>query len=395
VLQGVIQAYEDVRLNETLLGIHQAEVTSLQAHHEDTQARFKAGEVTRTDVEQSDANLQVARGALQLSQGQLQISRSSYVAVVGQNPGDLAPEPALPGLPATVDEAFDLAQAHNANLMKAELAEKASAARIAEARAAYRPTLSIGASYGYTGVLTPFVPNQFDRQAQVSVVLTQPLLNAGVTQAGVRQAIESNNADRINIETARRQVVQQVSQAWNQVLANRASAKADEQALAMARLYFADTVEEYKVGQRATLDVLIGEQTLTSTQISLAQARHDTYLAEAALLNAVGRLEADRLVAAQPVYDPVAAFRKVSHGGALPWDMLTRLPDAIGAPGAGPARPLGAPALAAHPKSIEGDPIPDNAAPATRDPTTPLPHTASPATPSRVDSTRVVTDTPS
>jgi len=395
VLQSVVQAYEDVRRDETILSIHEAEVTALQGHLDDTRAKLKAGEVTRTDVEQSEANLQAARANLSLAQGQLQISRSSYVAAVGQNPGVLAPEPDLPGLPASVDEAFSLAESHNATLMRAEITERASALRIAEARSAYRPTVSLSASYGYTGVVSPFYPSQFDRQAQVGVLVTQPLLTGGVTASEIRQAIETNNSDRINIETARRAVVQAVSQAWSQVLSNRASAMSDEQALASARLYFADTLEEYKVGQRATLDVLIGEQTLTSTRIALAQARHDTYLAETALLNAIGRLEAENLVASQPAYNPVAAFRKVSHAGSLPWEPVFRGLDAVAAPGRGPVRPIAAPGLPDQPRSIEGTPIPDDAAPATRDPTTPLPNTTSPATPARVDSTRVLSDPPS
>ena len=394
VLQNVVQAYEDVRRDEKVLSIHQAEVAALQGHLEDTRAKLKAGEVTRTDVEQSEAQLQAARGTLSLAQGQLQVSRSSYVAVVGQNPGALAPEPPLPGLPKTVDEAFDLAESHNAALLRAEMSERASALRIAEARSAYRPTVSLSASYGYTGLLTPFTPSQFDRQAAVGVFFTQPLLNAGVTASNIRQAIETNNSDRINIETARRGVVQAVSQAWNQVLANRASAKSDEQALASARLYFADTLEEYKVGQRATLDVLIGEQTLTGAEIALTQARHDTYLAETALLSAVGRLEAENLIASQPAYDPVAAFRKVRHAGALPTDAVVSLIDSVGAPGRGPAKPIAAPKPASEPRMIGGSPIPDDAALSTRDPTTPLPHTTSPATPLRVDSAQNAPDAP-
>ena len=386
VLQAVVQAYEDVRRDEKILSIHEAEVTALQGHLDDTRAKLKAGEVTRTDVEQSEANLQSARANLSLAQGQLQISRSAYVAVVGQNPGALADAPPLPGPPNTVDEAFQLAESHNPTILRAEIAEHASAHRIAEARSAYRPTVTLSASYGYTGIITPFATNQFDRQAAVGVVVTQPLLSGGLTASNIRQAIETNNSDRINIETARRTVVQAVSQAWSQVLANRASAASDERALTSARLYFADTLEEYKVGQRATLDVLIGEQTLTGAEIALATARHDAYLADATLLNAVGRMEAENLVAAQPVYDPVAAFRKVSHAGALPWQPVFSQIDALAAPHRGPIDPIAAPKLAAHPTSIEGPPIPADAAPATDDPTLPIAHTTSPDTPVRVDS---------
>ncbi len=392
VLFSVVQAYEDVRRDEVILSIHKDEVAALTRHLDDAGARFKAGELTRTDVEQSETDLQNARGSLLLAQGQLQISRSAYVAAVGQNPGELAPEPPLPGLPPTVDEAFDIAQSHNANLMRAELAERASAARIAEARSAYRPTVSVNASYGYTGVLTPWIPDQFDRQAQVGVLVTQPLLTGGLTASTIREAIENNNSDRIGIETARRTVVQAVSQAWNQVLANRASARADEDALIAARAYFDDTVEEYKVGQRGTLDVLIGEQTLTSTKIGLAQARHDAYVAEAALLSAIGRLEAANLVTSQPAYNPVAAFRKVSHSGGLPWEIGFRLVDGALAPGRGPVKPIAAPAPSKAPKSVEGPAIPETAAPADRDPTAPIPNTTNPKTPKRVDSTQVVSD---
>ena len=395
VLQGVVQAYADVRRDERILAIHEAEVTALQGHLEDTRAKLKAGEVTRTDVEQSEANVQTARANLSLARGQLQTSRSKFVASVGHNPGALAPEPPLPGLPASVDEAFQLAESHNANLMRAELAERASAARIAEARSAYRPTISLSATYGYAGLLTPYVPRQFDREAQVGVLFSQPLLSGGVTASAIRQAIETNNADRINIETARRAAVQAVSQAWSQVLADRASAASDERALASARLYFSDTLEEYKVGQRSTLDVLVGEQTLSGSEIALTQARHDAYLAETALLAAVGRLEADNLVAGQPVYDPVAAFRKVAHAGALPWEIGFRQVDALAAPGRGPPKPIAAPGLADHPRLIEGPPIPADAAPSTQDPTTPLPRTTSPVTPARVDSTRVISEGPS
>jgi outer membrane protein len=394
VLQAVMQAYEDVRRDETILSVHEAEIAALQGHLDDTRARLKVGEVTRTDVEQSEAGLEAARGTLSLARGQLQISRSAYVAVVGQNPGALAPEPPLPGLPTTVDEAFQLAESHNPTLQRAEIAEQASAFRIAEAKAAYRPTVALSATYGYSGALTPFVPNRFNNEVNVGLFVIQPLLTGGMTASTVRQAIETNNSDRINVEAQRRVVIQAVSQAWNQVLAERASAASDARALESARAYFADTLEEYKVGQRSTLDVIIGEQTLTNAQIVLAQARHDTYLAETALLGAVGRLEAENLIAGQPLYDPAAAFRKVSHAGALPWEAVVGEIDALGAPGPGSNKPISAPRLPAKPRSIEGAPIADDAAPATRDPTAPLPRTTSPDTPARLDSTQVLPDAP-
>ena len=89
-----------------------------------------------------------ARALLTSAQAQLQISRSNYTAVVGQNPGDLAPEPLLPGLPASVDQAFDAAEAESPALRRAVAAEQSSRAKIVEARAANRPTVSLEGTLG-------------------------------------------------------------------------------------------------------------------------------------------------------------------------------------------------------------------------------------------------------
>src|SRR5437879_1033966 len=77
---------------------------------------------------------------LAAAQAQLAISRANYDAVVGQNPGDLAPEPPLATqLPPTVDQAFDVAEHDNPQLRQADYTEQGSAARVAEAKAQTRP----------------------------------------------------------------------------------------------------------------------------------------------------------------------------------------------------------------------------------------------------------------
>ena len=91
--------------------------------------------------------LQGATGGAELSaaQAQLGISRANYAAVVGQNPGDLEPAPPLSLLPPTVDQAFDIAERNNPSLRAADYAEQAAAARVSEARAQRRPSISLQA----------------------------------------------------------------------------------------------------------------------------------------------------------------------------------------------------------------------------------------------------------
>ena len=381
VLQTVVQAYVDVRRDQQIVAAYEAEVGILQNQLDDISARKAAGDVTRTDVEQSQTQLDSSRAALTLAEGQLQVSRAGYFAVVGQNPGTLAPEPPLPGLPLSIDEAFAAAQADNAGLLQAEQTEHAARARIGEAQAQFRPTVALSTSYGYSGPVQPFAFKTERRSLTVGVLLTVPLLTGGVAASNVRKAIETDNSDRLNVESARRSVVQSVSDAWNLAIANRASATSDQHAVDSARKYFADTESEFRVGQRSTLDVLIAEQTLRGAEISAAQAEHDCYLAQAELLAAVGRLEAADLVADVPIYDPAAAFRKVWRKDAMPWEDVVAELDKLGGPQPAHAAPLGAPAVASGPVLRAGLQIPDGAPLATSEPIEPIPNTTSPATP--------------
>ncbi len=389
VLQNVIAAYVDVRRDQRILAVREQDISLLQSQLDDANMRFKAGEVTRTDVEQSETQLAASRALLSLAQGQLQISRAGYAGVVGQNPGGLAPEPPLPGLPDDVDKAFDIAERNNPTLRRAEITEEASRLRIVEARSAFRPTVSVSASIGSTGVALPFNANDYKEAVQATATISQPIFTGGVNSSNVRRAIDLNNSDRINIEGTRRSVVQNLSQAWNQMLSTRASALSDVQQIRAARLYYEDTQAEYRAGQRTTLDVLVAEQSLRDAQIALAQAEHDRYVAEAAVLSNMGELEVARLVPETPRYDPARSFRRVRDEGATPWEGLIATVDDLGAPSVGAPHPLDGPPPARGPVSLSrGDPAaPASPNPDTVVPTAPMINTTRPDTPATLGQT--------
>jgi outer membrane protein len=89
---------------------------------------------------------------------------------------------------------------------------------------------------------------------------------------------------------------------------------------------------EYRADLRQTLEVLVAQETLTSAEVSLVAARHDAYVADALLLNSVGRLEARVLLQGQPLYQPQASFRRNEHKDAVPWEAVPKGLDRIGAP---------------------------------------------------------------
>lgn len=371
VLQSVVQAYQDVLRDQRIVGIRTSNLTLLQNQLNDTRARLETGLLTNTEVAQSEAQLAQARALLATAQAQLQISRAAYTAAVGQNPGELEVPAPLPNLPVTVDDGFTVAEEANPLLRRAQLQETASRARIAQVKAATRPTVSVNGSVGYSGQISPFVPGDYVRTLAGQAVVTQPLFTGGVISSNIRSATEQNNSDRVQIEASRRQVVQQVAQAWNTMVAARAQVAAGQEQVRAAQVAFNGFNEQYRVGIATNLDVLIAQQTLQNAEVGLAQAIRDEYVAQGSLLSAMGRLDARSLFSG-PVYDPVINYDRVKGKGGLPWEAALESLDRLGAPPIGGPRPL-----AASPSTGElvmnASPAPPADAPlVTATPTTPV-----------------------
>jgi len=351
VLQSVVGAYLDVRRDQEQVAISQDNVAVLARQLEETKARFEVGQLTRTDVAQSEARLALARSQLSANQATLAEAGAAYATVVGQNPGQLAPEPPIAQrLPPDVDAAFDFAEQSNPQILQANFVEQASAARLAAAKSQQRPQASLTASYGYYGSTTsvqttgelPGVPATSTglRVGTIGANITLPLVTGGMNGSEIRQAAEQDNVDRIGVETARRQVLQAVAQGWDQLLGARASLAADEAQVKADTVAFEGVREEQKVGLRTILDVLNAQQELETSQLALVGARHDEYVAAAGVLAAMGALEARDLIPGEPLYDPKTNLDHVRHApGWVPWEGAVGTLDRLGAPAPTPTPP--------------------------------------------------------
>ena len=349
-LRNVITAYADVRRDQQVVTILEDDETLLLAQQEESRARFGVGEITRTDVAETEARVAASQAQLESARAQLANSRAAYASVVGQSPGNLAPEPPIAGhLPSTLDVAFAWAERNSPQIRQADFTEQSSAAKVAEAKAETRPTVALQGTAGYSGgtfasvanpllgtpsasgLGTPFRDYTYDVTA--SVVLTVPLFTGGLTSSRIRQAAETNNADRIGIEVARRQALLTVSQAWNGLMGARASLGADEAQVKAANLAFEGARQESRVGLRTTLDVLIAEQNLSSAQLALVAARHDEYVAAAAVLGATGTLFPRDFAPDAPAYDTKANLARIRRSWPwTPWTPAVADVDKLGAP---------------------------------------------------------------
>ena len=133
IFSQVVAAYMDVIRAQSLVQLSRNNVGVLEVNLRATNNRFLVGDLTRTDVAQSESRLALARGDLKTAEATLIAARESYIRLVGHEPVDLQQPPALPGLPQSVDDAVDVALANNPDLAAARKVEEATVDDLFEA----------------------------------------------------------------------------------------------------------------------------------------------------------------------------------------------------------------------------------------------------------------------
>jgi len=373
LLVSVITAYADVRQANRALAIRNVNEKVLERVLDEVIARREAGQLTRTDIAQAEAQLQAARALRSIAEADLDHARAVFATLVGRAPGGLAPEPPLPLVPGSIDEAFNTARQFNPDLAQAIEVERASRARIAVARSGYRPTLAVQGTVGTTGRLSPLRRSEEDFSWTGRATLTIPLFSGGRTAADVENALDRNSADRLGIEVARRQMVQGINDAWNQMVTAMRELDAQEAQLKAARIFYEGTSAEYRQGLRSTFDVLYAQNQLRDTEIAVLASQRDRYVATATLLRRIGQLEAGKILTGTPLYDPSAHFRRVADKAAQPFDAAITALDGI-APASQHQRHLTGPDLPTGRQAVAPtDPISTPDSLVDRDPGVPIP----------------------
>lgn len=288
VLSDVAAAYFNVQRTRAVYDLSLRNVTVLMRQQDMAQARFEVGELTRTDVAQSDARLAEARARLSSAQGDLAIARANYAELVGQAPGDLEPVETLPVLPDTLEAAQALAFQYAPALIGAREQTEVSRRQVNIARGAFMPSVSLTAGYQYAEEPSFFVDNseEFSFGARASA----PIFLGGLNFSRVREAKALHSSDRSLLAAAERQVEAQTVGAWERLAAARAIAVSAASAVEANRLALEGVRQESLVGARTTLDVLNAEQELLDAEVSLVSARRDAQTAAFGLLAAIGVL---------------------------------------------------------------------------------------------------------
>ena len=302
--------YMDYLRDAAILEVQRSNTRVLEQTLKQTQDRFNVGEVTRTDVAQSEAQLAAGKTQQLTAEANLTTTRANFRRIIGNEPEALAPgSPVDRFLPKTLPTAVELSLIENPNVTAAMFGIDVSYLQVKVNEGALLPTVTALASIqeAYQPAIT--TPRQFltSAIAQFNV----PLYQGGAEYSLIRQSKETLSQQRLNLELTRDQTRANTVTAWGQLVAGKAQVASAQSQVTASEIALNGVREEAKAGQRTTLDILNAQQALVNARVALVTAQHDRVVASYAVLSAVGRLSPQVLRLATSVYDPSVHYHQV------------------------------------------------------------------------------------
>jgi outer membrane protein len=310
VLLDAATAYMNVLRDTAILNLNNNNVEVLEEQLRQTRDRFNVGEVTRTDVAQSEARLASSRSQLSVAQANIKSSLGRYRQIVGVQPKRLAPgRPLERNLPRSLDEATRISQSQHPSIIAALHNVDAADIGVKVAEAELYPSLGLSASVAHRNEFNTL--NDQRGTASALARLTVPIYEGGQVYSRTRQAKELAGQRRLEADITREQIRAAVVTAWGSLEASKAQTIAAQAQVLAAETALNGVREEAKVGQRTTLDVLNAQQELLSARSSLITAQRDRVVASYNVMSASGGLNARMLGLKVARHDPNLHYEQV------------------------------------------------------------------------------------
>lgn len=310
VLLDGVTAYMNVMRDTAILGVRRSNVEVLEEQLRQVRDRFNVGEVTRTDVAQTEAQLASGRSDAAGAEANLRSSLATYRQRIGVDAKQLAPAKPLDRfVPKSMDAGIRSALTEHPAINAAMHGVDAAQLNVKVVEGELYPSITA----------TGTVQRRWDLQGRdidrtsssIVAAVTVPIYEGGQVYSRVRQAKEQLGQQRINVDIVRDQVRQAVMAGWATVEATKLQVAAAQAQVQAAEVALSGVREEAKVGQRTTLDVLNAQQTVANGRVALVTAQRDRVVATYSLLSALGRLSAQTLALRTPRYDSKIHFEQV------------------------------------------------------------------------------------
>jgi outer membrane protein len=310
ILLSAATIYMDYLQNSAIVEVQKSNVRVLEQTLKQTRDRFNVGEVTRTDVAQSEAQLAAGKTQLLTAEANLVTTRSNFRRIIGNEPSNLAPgSPVDRFLPKSLPTAVELSLIENPNVTAAMFGVDVNFLQVKIAEGALLPSVSLVVAAQDAYEQTLITPKQFTASATAQISV--PIYQGGGEYSLIRQSKENVAQQRLNLDQVRDQTRANTVTAWGQLEAGKATVSSAQSQVTASEIALNGVREEAKAGQRTTLDVLNAQQALVNARVALVTAQHDRVVASYSVLSAVGRLSPQVLSLPTATYDPSVHYQQV------------------------------------------------------------------------------------
>ncbi len=295
VFLDAINAYIEVLNAKAVLDLNENNNRVLVRYYDFVKDGQDVGRLTKTDVAQAAARLEMARYHLADANAQYDNVIERFVRICGYAEDDYEKIDldVVRGLfPDTVDVGQEHALRYHPVLIA--LAEQEAAVKQSKtvARSSMMPSIDVrGAVSRIDNV--PFLDDITD--SRVGVYLKVPLYDKGSALANTLKVRASVANVQEQIVNARRVIVENLRSAWNIYQAQKSAIDATAASVRANELALSGIQDEQRRGRRTVLDVLNAEQELLNSRVAHTRAKYAQVSAFFAVLAAMGNLSPENL----------------------------------------------------------------------------------------------------
>jgi outer membrane protein len=311
-LLAAAQAYANIARDQEIVVTRKQNIAFLREQVNAAKSRLEVGEGTKTDVSLSLAQLAQAQDLLADAVSQLKQSQAVYVQIVGETPKGISQaKPISKQVPKTIDSAVATGWREHPQILATMYAVDSAGFKVKSAEGQMLPGVVIqGQVANNQGTSDISSLNDYN-SASLTARLNVPIYQGGAEYGQIRQAKERLGQQQILLDSVRLEVQKTIVSAMAQYEAALAGISANMVRLKASNDALAGVIEERKVGQATTLDVLDAQSRVLNAKESLATSQHDAVVASYAIVAAMGHLTVEGINLKVARYDPDIHYQAV------------------------------------------------------------------------------------
>ena len=297
ILYKSIEAYTGLVSADEKLKINRSNVNLLDRQVETDRIRLERGNISLSDVAQSESSFAEAQAKLIQAENDFLISKLNYENVIGKlnNPESLDKSSIIEiSLPDQLSAAIEISKKNNPDLIIAQLEYEQSKKDTSSAKSDLAPSASLSFDRSKTDDLS----STYDEREKdtLKATVTWPFFSGGKNIASVRKnkSLELQKNLLLENMTTKNQI--DVASAWSNYKSNQSLLSSVNAQVNAAEIANEGIVAEYNSGSdRTTLEVIQSNSLLLNAQISLADSERNYILSQFNLLKSVGLLNSNHL----------------------------------------------------------------------------------------------------